>query len=471
MARKPLGFMQLNIMVGFSLYYGWYLVAFFGLFVQPGEMDFIDAHAGQVAFFAGNIAATIGVLALFRNEGSVRVGHGRFVYLASLLPGLAMPGCFIALGLGASVSPMVFYACCLLSGLSVAVGFMQWEDLSTHGYLNRGVLSHGAVFCAGGVLFLTSTLFFPTLGLSVCAVILLACSTALLAFIVPRCDFIEDKPVEPVRAYFRSVWHIDAVVIVISIAFGFAFILLYWKDHMIMLAAMGVSIAADLALSIILDRGKWVQFTGAVRICAAIVSCALILFICPVQPTRDIALCAIIVSWFMFRTVNGGSLASLARERGFSVLYSALRGKLPANLGFMLGLVLGIAVIRTGLPDIATMYAPLALVAAFILSALFLLPFDGESSTAGYKTLTLVDLYESPDQSMEELCEQVSKRFKLSPRESEVLMYLMRGRNAKHASEKLFISESTVKTHISNIYRKIGVHSQQELLDALEELS
>jgi len=49
-----------------------------------------------------------------------------------------------------------------------------------------------------------------------------------------------------------------------------------------------------------------------------------------------------------------------------------------------------------------------------------------------------------------------------------VFSYLDKGRNAKHVAEKLFISESTAKTHISNIYRKLGVHSQQELLDTLD---
>jgi DNA-binding NarL/FixJ family response regulator len=67
-------------------------------------------------------------------------------------------------------------------------------------------------------------------------------------------------------------------------------------------------------------------------------------------------------------------------------------------------------------------------------------------------------------------CATVSSQYRLSPRESEVIEYLIRGRNAKHVAEKLYISESTAKTHISNIYRKVGVHSQQELLDALDNL-
>ena len=163
------------------------------------------------------------------------------------------------------------------------------------------------------------------------------------------------------------------------------------------------------------------------------------------------------------------------------MLYSSTRGKLPANVGFTVGLIIGIAALATpaaSLPiapepyslDAAHFYIPLALVAIFVLTALFFLPFDNESPSAGYKTLALVDMHESPDASMRKNCDAITAQFKLSPRESEVLTYLVKGRNAKHIAEKLYVSESTVKTHISNIYRKVGIHSQQELLDQLDKI-
>lgn len=469
MSHKPLGFMQLTIIVGFSLYYAWYLIAFFGLFMSvPADGDFAAVHAGQVVFFGANVLATMGILAYYRKADSVALGHKRLMYLASLLPGSALPAYFIADQLAGPMPVGALYAACLLAGVSMAVGFMQWEDLSSHGYLNRGVLAHGTIFCAGGVLFLLGTLFMSPLQLAMVAELLLCASTALIAFILPRCDTIEDKPIAPVREYFRGVWHLDTVIAVLNMAFGYAFVLLFWEGQTILLAAMGIAIFIDIVFSITFGRGKWVIFGGAVRVCVAIVSCALILFACPGDPARDIALCVIIVFWFLFRTVNGGSLTNLANRHDFSMQYSALRGKLPANIGFTIGLGIGVVAAAFNIPDVVIVYIPLAMTAAFILSSLFLLPFDSESPTAGYKTLALEEMQESPDTDMTALCNIVSKRFKLSPRESEVLVFLVKGRNAKHISEKLFISESTAKTHISNIYRKVGVHSQQELLDELD---
>ena len=56
---KGLGFMQLTIVVGFCLYYGYYLIAFFGAFAElPPSMDFTEAHLGQFVFFVGSIIGT-----------------------------------------------------------------------------------------------------------------------------------------------------------------------------------------------------------------------------------------------------------------------------------------------------------------------------------------------------------------------------------------------------------------------------
>ena len=65
-------------------------------------------------------------------------------------------------------------------------------------------------------------------------------------------------------------------------------------------------------------------------------------------------------------------------------------------------------------------------------------------------------------------CAAVANRFELTPRETEVLPYLARGRNARFISEALVISDGTARTHIMHIYQKLGVNSQQELIDRVD---
>lgn len=66
-------------------------------------------------------------------------------------------------------------------------------------------------------------------------------------------------------------------------------------------------------------------------------------------------------------------------------------------------------------------------------------------------------------------CETIADRYLLSHRETEVMFLLAKGHNAAYIQDKLCISKSTAKTHISHIYRKLDIHNQQELLSMVEE--
>lgn len=67
-------------------------------------------------------------------------------------------------------------------------------------------------------------------------------------------------------------------------------------------------------------------------------------------------------------------------------------------------------------------------------------------------------------------CDAASAIFLLSGRESEVLVLLAKGRNAGFIKDALCISEGTAKTHVHHVYKKLGVHSQQELIALVDSL-
>lgn len=71
--------------------------------------------------------------------------------------------------------------------------------------------------------------------------------------------------------------------------------------------------------------------------------------------------------------------------------------------------------------------------------------------------------------SLEELCDEISAEFGLTPRESEILPSVARGRTLARIQQELFISTSTVNTHIRHIYAKCGVAGRQELLDFVDD--
>ena len=58
----------------------------------------------------------------------------------------------------------------------------------------------------------------------------------------------------------------------------------------------------------------------------------------------------------------------------------------------------------------------------------------------------------------------------LSPREFEVMTRLMGGDRVPAIAAALFLTPSTVRNHLASLFRKLGVRSQQGLLDALRAL-
>ena len=75
----------------------------------------------------------------------------------------------------------------------------------------------------------------------------------------------------------------------------------------------------------------------------------------------------------------------------------------------------------------------------------------------------------SEHEVFEARCNAVAEMYQLSPRETDVLRYLAKGRNAAYIQNKLTISPHTVKSHIYSIYRKTDIHSQQSLMDFVED--
>ena len=73
-----------------------------------------------------------------------------------------------------------------------------------------------------------------------------------------------------------------------------------------------------------------------------------------------------------------------------------------------------------------------------------------------------------PEEALDERCARLAEHGRLTEREAEVLGYLARGRTKVHIAGALFVSENTVRSHVRNIYSKLGVHTRQELIDLLE---
>ena len=66
------------------------------------------------------------------------------------------------------------------------------------------------------------------------------------------------------------------------------------------------------------------------------------------------------------------------------------------------------------------------------------------------------------------LCEAAASDLGITDRELDVMYLAYRGYTVKNIASTLYISESTVKSHMKSIYSKLGIHSKQSLITLID---
>ncbi|MBQ0065709.1 MAG: response regulator transcription factor [Firmicutes bacterium] len=63
-----------------------------------------------------------------------------------------------------------------------------------------------------------------------------------------------------------------------------------------------------------------------------------------------------------------------------------------------------------------------------------------------------------------------SEKYQLTRREEEILEFFVFGKTNKEIADNLFLSESTVRFHVSNILKKTGYKNRNEVKKAFKHL-
>ena len=77
-------------------------------------------------------------------------------------------------------------------------------------------------------------------------------------------------------------------------------------------------------------------------------------------------------------------------------------------------------------------------------------------------------LADTPDPDVPNPLDAFVATYDISPRERDVLELWLAGRGLKYIENTLFISESTVKSHLRSIYRKCDTHNRDEIISLYE---
>lgn len=177
----------------------------------------------------------------------------------------------------------------------------------------------------------------------------------------------------------------------------------------------------------------------------------------------------VIVGWI--RTITSSSEFSL------QPVYAISLSKLPGWIGFTAGAAAAwLICFAFDLSGWQLMAAMVAMASVIVLAMTFYGLDDSEinkrlSDLAIEQSEGVLVVEEEDDggEKRKRQFDEMVDRYGLSPRESEVFQLLAKGRNAEYIGKKLVISNFTARSHIYHIYQKMGINSQQSLIDEVEK--
>lgn len=66
-------------------------------------------------------------------------------------------------------------------------------------------------------------------------------------------------------------------------------------------------------------------------------------------------------------------------------------------------------------------------------------------------------------------CDDLAARYELTAREAEIMGLIAQRKSRAEIEQELLLSQNTVKTHVRNLYAKLGAHSKTDVIALFEE--
>lgn len=186
----------------------------------------------------------------------------------------------------------------------------------------------------------------------------------------------------------------------------------------------------------------------------------------------------IMIAYNSFEMLAYGALADVVYQQSLKSLFIVSMGRFINTAGILLGMLIVLALQSTSPSE-----PPIIVIVSL---SILIIVAVGTLVLSEREIFSIIGLYISTDSKSWNRREgdaeisaetdnalvnfnKIVEQYHLSPRESEILPLIYRGRSAKHIAERLFISEGTVKTHTYNIYRKMDIHTRDELMNIVEK--
>lgn len=456
MPAIPLAFL------GLGVYRAWIEIVFVGSFVTfPAA-----GVAGHDAFDLVMIATMLVCAALAKRTGPyfartplyVVSGAALVVSTCCMFASIAFP----AYGAQLSVPAVT------LGGFGIAIVILLWSEL--YGCLNpfRVALYYSAsMIVAALIIYGCRGLSVDWLGATVMVLPVISLAAVAAGFRTLPAD--ELPSIHPTK--FSFPWKIVLLMAVYAFAYGLKESSMYQSTFGPHSAFGTLAVAAVVFFGVIARGGKF-DFAIIYRIALPLMVAAFLIlpnvgllsqaasdFCTSASYTAFSILIMLIMANLCYR-YGMSAVWLFGIERGVRALFSLIGRQTEALLGSPGFGLAGSDAVVSGLVIIMVVAATMILFSERELSSRWGVAFlGGEDSPANALVVK--------KQELASRCSDLAKQGGLSPREEEVLLLLAQHKTVGSIERELFISNGTAKTHIRHIYRKLDVHSRDELVEKL----
>ncbi|WP_165054229.1 MULTISPECIES: helix-turn-helix transcriptional regulator [unclassified Adlercreutzia] len=467
--QKPVSPVELLGIAGFSLAIGWMIITGFWLFCSSDGLSALpDRSLIHLTLFVGYPAGF--VLLHILGKRTTFTPFLPIVLVVEAVTAVILPALCIVASFQIEIAPLLFHIASFFAGCSAACYTLSWLDICSRLHTKMYGRFTGMSFFWGCVAFViaVSAESVPTPWF--------ACIYALVSIGAIRYTTIAAEgndtrpPLSSLRRGFHFSKEIESSFFLFGITFGMTFAYFFVVGRDAVFVGLCCIIPGALCIALLSMLRIKVSVTVMMRVCLCVC-----VFSCVFMPYssglgRLVCSCLIVAVSVIFTALNYAFLIRKCVIMHNAPCFKeiALRLAVPAA-GFAVGwLVICIATFFFG--EGADEFIPIRLFFAVLLVTVFAFFFPNQehhsmdstaSSTSG------LDEKESFDLKIQ----GIASTYGLSRREVEVTRFLAQGRNAAYIQERLVISPHTVRSHMYNIYKKLEVHSQNEMISVIERFA
>ncbi len=261
-------------------------------------------------------------------------------------------------------------------------------------------------------------------------------------------------------------------IFVFGVAYGFA---IRCENGAGPVVSTLASVVASAAVCVYAWRAREATRVDCLHVAALlIVSVGFMLVLMNDPRVSQLASALLMMGYMCFQILVWLALSSAAQRNTAEAVPTICWGSAACYMGIVVGVALYLvpndflAPLLGGDPLLQDLLIVAVLAGLMLLSVLTRRSFVFDSAIAGIEPDASAPQVEVRYiDELNERCSRAAERWALTAREAGVMALLARGNTSSRIQEELGISYNTVKYHVKNVYAKLGVHSQQELIDLI----